>query len=172
MPQLAKPIRDASAWWERLREKTERVGDCLLWTGKIAPNGYSKAIRQEGGKRRSYYVHRIAYVAAHGEPDARLTIDHLCKNRSCVEPSHLEAVTWKENILRGDGPTALHARKTHCAAGHEFTDENTILTKTSAGWGRNCRKCVTRADRERRLSKRIDAAIKLLRENGYEVNLA
>jgi hypothetical protein len=71
-------------------------------------------------------------------PDG-LHIDHLCRNRACCNPAHLEAVTCKENILRSPIAVAtINAAKTHCIRGHEFSPENTIVTKTQ----RACRTCV------------------------------
>lgn len=68
-----------------------------------------------------------------------LTLDHLCRNRACVNPVHLEPVTNRVNILRGIGITAQNARKTHCKHGHPFTVENTIY-KHGGGW-RICKIC-------------------------------
>lgn len=67
------------------------------------------------------YVHRIAYESATGPIPDGLVIDHLCRNRWCCEPAHLEAVTHRENILRGTGASARNAAKPRCPRGHEYT---------------------------------------------------
>lgn len=64
-------------------------------------------------------------------------VDHTCRKRACIRPDHLEAVTWKVNTLRGDGPTAQNARKTHCIHGHEYTASNTM----ERDGRRECRTC-------------------------------
>jgi hypothetical protein len=66
-----------------------------------------------------------------------LVIDHLCRNRGCINPTHMEPVTNAENVLRGEGPTAVNARKTHCKRGHPFDDVNTYVYAK----GRACRMC-------------------------------
>lgn len=88
-------------------------------------------------KNNNYYAHRVMYENMVGEIPKDLQIDHLCRVRRCINPLHLEAVTRKENILRGNGMGARMARKTHCLRGHEFTPENTYKSKR----GRECRTC-------------------------------
>ncbi|MGO3650436.1 HNH endonuclease signature motif containing protein [Agrococcus casei] len=82
-------------------------------------------------------AHRFAYADSRGAIPEGLEIDHLCRNRSCVNPKHLEAVSKRENLARGYAVPAINARKTHCKRGHEFTAENTYR------WGssRICRAC-------------------------------
>ena len=87
------------------------------------------------------YAHRLAYELVKGPISDGLQIDHLCRNRACINPDHLEAVTQRENILRGEGVAALNARKTHCPQGHAYDEENTlILTGRQAG-ARRCQIC-------------------------------
>lgn len=74
-----------------------------------------------------------------------MTIDHLCRNRACFNPDHLEQVTNQTNILRGEGATATNARKTHCIRGHELVGTNLIASRTN---GRSCRICRNERRRE------------------------
>jgi hypothetical protein len=84
----------------------------------------------------------VRYV---GKIPEGLQIDHLCRVRECANPAHLEAVTCRENLLRGDTVTAHNANKTHCVNGHEYTPENTAITRDGC---RRCRIC-HRADSNR-----------------------
>jgi hypothetical protein len=90
-------------------------------------------------KGKEVYAHRFSYEIAKGLIPEDLKIDHLCRNPLCVNPSHLEVVTNKENILRGIGWSAINARKTHCPRGHKYTTENIYPTLKH----RVCRKCRT-----------------------------
>lgn len=141
MPLRAIPERSYTkdSSWSSLREKIEHYLDkqpdgCWIWTRVKTPSGYGQV--RWGGKMVS--VHR-AYLSEVGYllPDD-LVIDHLCRNRACSNPDHLELVTNRTNILRGIGLAALNAVKTQCKYGHEFTPENTYVTKTGA---RMCREC-------------------------------
>jgi len=108
--------------------------DRWLWTGTCQSDGYGQ-FRVDGGR---VGAHRFAYQSEVGPISNGLTIDHLCRTRNCVNPSHMEAVTLKENILRGTGRGALHARQTACIYGHEFTEKNTYLHPNGS---RRCRAC-------------------------------
>lgn len=111
-------------------------GPCILWTGnKIETHGNTYGILS--GKK-IVLAHRDAYEKAHGKIADKLVIDHLCKNGLCVNVKHLEAVTNKENILRGEGAPAKNARKTHCHRGHELTPEN-VFNRSDGR--RDCRLC-------------------------------
>lgn len=107
---------------------------CWEWTASTDTSGYAQL--KLNLKSRS--AHRFIYEYYHGEIDPKLTIDHLCRNRKCVNINHLEQVTNKENILRGISFTAVNSRKTHCMHGHEFTEENTWYAENG---GRDCRTC-------------------------------
>lgn len=112
-------------WWQAA---VDRKGYGLFWNG-----------------RKSAFAHRYIYEEFVAPIPDGLVIDHLCCEPSCVNPAHMEVVTSKENSLRGNGATAMNARKTHCKRGHEFTDENTYFQNPNS---RTCRQCVR--DRQRR----------------------
>lgn len=115
---------------------------CWEWTGSTT-QGYGAIAWGEDGRSRR--VHRVVYELLVGPVPPPLMLDHLCRNRRCVNPAHLEPVTNRENVLRGIGPTAVNAAKTHCSVGHEFTEVNTYYNPRDPGW-RRCRAC-RRAER-------------------------
>ena len=90
-----------------------------------------------------HQAHRVSYETFIGEIPEGLTIDHLCENKICINPDHLEAVTMKVNVLRGTAVSAINARKTHCNKGHEFSGRNLVMKKKSksSGMERVCRIC-------------------------------
>lgn len=130
---------------ERIESKINRDGPngCWLWKGCQNGTGYGVAIV----KRRNVLAHRYVYEQLKG-PITEATLDHLCRVTLCVNPMHLEPVSVRENIRRGNGMSARHARKTHCIYGHEFTIENTYIRKTRNGIGRTCKICQKRRNKE------------------------
>lgn len=115
------------------------LGQCWVWTASLV-DGYGQFHAE--GKR--YQAHRWIYERQHGPIPAGLEPDHLCRNRACVNDSHLDLVTHLENMHRGTSPSARHFRQTHCIRGHAFTPENTYIPP-----GESERVCLT-CQRERR----------------------
>lgn len=131
----------------RLWAKIDTSGKCWLWTGAKSSAGYG----QFAITRRLVPAHRVVYEMAIGPIPRGLTIDHLCGTPLCVNPEHLEAVSMRENILRGNGACAENARKTHCKHGHLFDSANTYLRVSSNGHPyRACRTCLQQFVEEKR----------------------
>ena len=99
---------------------------CWNWILKIDKDGYGqiKMGSRTLNNRRTKHAHRVSYEAFIGAIPVGMTIDHLCRNRKCVNPVHLEVVTIRENTLRGTGCSANNATKTHCPKGHELSGIN------------------------------------------------
>ncbi len=110
------------------------VAGCWVWVGGRNSHGYGY-IAIDGRMRG---VHRVMWELHCGAVPAGLQLDHLCRNRVCCNPGHLEPVTMVENIRRGNRGTNGNERKTHCPQGHEYSQENTHHAIGS----RMCRECM------------------------------
>jgi hypothetical protein len=109
---------------------------CWISNRAKQPNGYTKI----GLCGQTLLTHRVAYEAYIGPiPDGK-QLDHLCRQRACCNPAHLEPVTCRENLLRGDTVTAAEAAATHCKRGHPFDEDNTYVRADRPGV-RGCRAC-------------------------------
>jgi hypothetical protein len=122
---------------ERIEAKLIKDGACFVFTGAKQSRGYG-SIGING--KKTALVHRVIYEHYIGPIPDGLTIDHLCRNRLCCNPEHLEAVSNKTNILRGEGPTAKNRRKTHCKRGHLLAGDNLVKRALMVG-KRDCREC-------------------------------
>jgi hypothetical protein len=123
---------------------------CWNFTGRIESNGYGRIHAVAG--EAPWLSHRLAYTLLVGDIPEGLTIDHLCRNRACCNPDHLEPVTVRENIRRGDSHAGRKARQTHCKRGHAFDEANTIRDRRNGG--RICRQCKNEAQRRYRIRRR------------------
>lgn len=146
---------------ERLMAKTDRDEQtgCWNYTGYLQ-DGYGRArlpVHKRGIRGRKVLVHRYVYEQTIGVVPDGMELDHLCRNRACCNPDHLEPVTSRENTLRGHWGV-LH---THCVNGHEMTPGNTLWRQRNdrpAGKQRICRECQEQRDREYYAAKRADPA--------------
>ena len=123
------------------------LGPCWLWTAALH-NGYG-SITSGGWHGRTMPAHAVAWQIENGPVPPGSEMDHLCRVRHCVRPSHIEPVTKTENLRRGFSPSAVNARKTHCDRGHEFTPENTVR-RPHAPHKRRCRACDISGAKERK----------------------
>jgi len=132
--------------WSRVHKEP---GGCWLWTGGFTRRGYGQ-IRVNG---RNTYVHRVTWSLAGRSLPEGMEIDHLCRVHNCVNPDHLEPVTHRENVLRGTGLSANHARKTRCIHGHPL-DGLRIGLRAGA---RYCITCNREKARQQRIAQRASA---------------
>jgi hypothetical protein len=130
---LTPEYRDALAGRLWGRTRVNGPDQCWEWQGYINPSGYGYI----GVHHRPRYTHRVAYELVVGPIPDGLVIDHLCRVRHCVNPSHMEPVTNRENLMRGESSSAIAARRDHCAKGHPY-DERTWVSKQGK---RHCRTC-------------------------------
>lgn len=123
----------------RIERKIERADSgCWEWRGARCGTGYGN-LNVNGRMRQA---HRVVYEMVRGPIPDGLHLDHLCRNRGCVNPDHLDLVSSRENTLRSPvALAAINARKTHCPNGHPYDDANTYFWKTKTGLKRHCRIC-------------------------------
>jgi hypothetical protein len=101
---------------DRFWQKVDKTDKCWEWTGALTGYGYGTVSRVIDGKRRQLMAHRMAYEIAVGPIPEGLTIDHLCRNKKCVRPDHLEPVTITDNVLRAI------VQPLYCPKGHRYED--------------------------------------------------
>lgn len=118
---------------------------CWIWPGALNRAGYGSVTTRFDNERGylTRIAHRVAYEIIVGPVPAGAELDHLCRQRACVNPKHLEPVSHRENVRRGTNPSSA---KTHCKWGHAFTEDNIRYARN--GRKRVCRKCATRRSSE------------------------
>ena len=136
---------------KNFESKIQVKDGCMIWTGWVTRNGYAGFFN--GTKK--VYAHRWNYERVKGPIPEGLVLDHLCRNRKCVNPDHLEAVTVQQNTLRGDHPRLMSLRRrpdpSLCGAGiHPWVEENILVTS----YGNRCRACKREANRNYKQRKR------------------
>ena len=142
---IESPVYMPARFWAKF---SESEGGCWEWQGSKSNLGYGRygTTAQWG----TPLVHRQSYVALVGAIPENLELDHLCRNRACGNPEHLEPVTHRVNLQRG-----AQGAKTHCKHGHELTGDNLYLARRKDGSHyRQCRPCVLRRLNERRKATR------------------
>lgn len=141
-PFELRPVEER--FWEKVNK--DASGGCWEWIASVTANGYGQFAVSKTEVARP---HRWAYEALVGPIPEGLQLDHLCRNRRCVNPAHLEPVTARENTLRGETRAAANAAKTHCPLGHAYDEANTFLYQGR----RTCRTC--RLETKRRYNARL-----------------
>lgn len=132
-------------FWAKVNKQS---GGCWLWTGALR-GGYGRFARRSDGRQVWYQAHRSPYEEIHGPVPGGLPLDHICRNKACVNPDHLEPVGHVVNVRRGwRGGVYL------CPAGHEYSGDNVYVIPSTGG--RVCRKCrsARRADEKNRMRER------------------
>lgn len=145
---------DEERFWAKVGNRSEPSA-CWPWLGGTCGTDKLRygvfSIRH-----RTVLAHRFSYELRFGLIPVGMTLDHVkargCVTTLCVNPAHLEVVTRWENVLRGNGPLATNARKTHCMRGHPFNLENTYVRCDHGNGVRNCRVC-HRERQRRKLAK-------------------
>jgi hypothetical protein len=137
------PSKDLDRFWSKVNKSPE----CWEWVA-YRRAGYG-LFHFEG---RDQQAHRIAYMLVVGPIPAGLDLDHLCRNRACVNPAHLEPVTHRENVLRGASPSANAARRVRCVNGHVLAGAN-VYQWAHDSTRRFCRTC-RRETEARRYARR------------------
>jgi hypothetical protein len=117
--------------WPKVRAD---VSGCWVWLAATTSGGYGQ-VQVNGGRR---VAHRVVYELMVGAVPVGLELDHLCRNRPCVNPTHLEPVTHSENCRRSPLMGRVNRSKTRCPAGHPYAEQNTYVRRNGH---RMCRTC-------------------------------
>lgn len=153
-PQIRRPVTDpATRFWSKVDKAgpipstRPGLGACWVWVAGRANTGYGVFHPARGV---NVLAHRWVYEQAVGALDPLMVVDHLCRNRACVNPDHLEQVTNEENLRRGAGYALRNGMRNECIHGHKYTPENTYICPKG---GIRCRACAAEKDRTRKRDK-------------------
>lgn len=136
---------------DKFLSHVEKTETCWNWTGYLMPNGYGQC-KPGGTDIPVVLAHRWAYEHWWGPIPEGLEIDHLCRNRRCVNPGHLEAVTRSQNILRSPlFPLSQWRLSSHCLRGHKRSEDNTYYWRGH----RQCRECNSIRNREAYVKRKV-----------------
>lgn len=153
--ELMLSVNDVERFWSKVSFNGPippdgiQGGRCWGWEAGKSKAGYG----QFALDRKPVKAHRVSYTINIGDIPTSLVIDHLCKNKGCCNPAHLEPVTHRENAIRCDSEVGINARRTHCKNGHELCGDNLFVYKPSKAYPhgrRYCRQC--RRDSEKALA--------------------
>jgi HNH endonuclease len=123
-------------FWEKVQMPSLPDG-CMEWMAHRSVYGYGR-FKFNGVQ---VGAHRLSWIITNGPIPKNMQIDHLCRNRGCVRPDHLDLVTQKENVLRSEAPSAKQAKQTHCKRGHELSGDNIYQGKYERTGIRDCISC-------------------------------
>lgn len=130
--------------WFHKNVKVGKANECWPYLQKLKEDGYARVFHYS----KPLYLHRLVYEHFNGPIPDGLVIDHLCRNRACQNPNHLQAVTFKENVLRGESFSAKYARSTFCKNGHNNWKQQ--------GNRRRCKTCLYLTQKKRRAKLRTN----------------
>lgn len=147
----------AALFWSQV----EKTDSCWLWIGHRAKTGYGVFDITRRRTRFRWRAHRLSWLLTN-DRDPVLVLDHLCRVKHCVNPAHLEDVTDKINVLRGEGLCAANARKTHCKYGHPLSGPNMYVMTMGRKRERRCKACDSK--RRKRRYERERAALMAARQ--------
>lgn len=156
MTARERRVRQTGPWVDRFWPNVVKSGECLLWTGSVRGKGYG-SMSVDG---HTMAAHHAALLLVGITVPKGMTVDHLCRNRLCVNHKHLEVVTNRENVLRGVGLCAVNARKQTCKRGHPY--DAIRQHKTGERTSRHCRVC-KRMDKAEKRASDLAAPVALAR---------
>ena len=125
-------------FWDKV--EVDSISGCWNWMGSKFASGYAQFKLTH---TKNVRAHRFAYEVNKGKVPKDFVLDHLCRNRKCVNPDHLEIVTQKENMIRGNSPPSLNSKKTHCSKNHPLSGDNLYFHNNK----RYCKICIEETKR-------------------------